>query len=109
MRKQLPHRFQKSPSSLTPKLNAPAAFLYGFLRTFYWADRADTASRLPFLHDGIGASAFFLHESEGICAKRGQHRSLLSYEGINNHPSVFPFLKQFCPLSTAGQGKNEKN
>jgi len=68
-----------------------------------------TTSCLPFLHDGIGSTAFLLHESARLCGGLGHHRSLLSYEGIGNNPSVFPFLKQLCPLATTDQGEDKED
>ena len=96
-------------TSLTLKLNAPSALLHDFLCAWYRADDASPPFCFPLTHDGIGSAAFLLHEGEGICAKGGEHLSLLPCEGIRNNPPIFPFLKQLCPLATTGQSKDKED
>jgi len=90
-------------------LNPPSPFLHDLLRPFYWAYDPSSAFGLALLHNGIGSTTFFLHEGEGVCAKGGEHGPLFSYEGIDNHPSVFAFLKKFCPFATAGESDDEED
>ena len=96
-------------TSLTLKLNAPSTFLNNFLCAFHWAEYSASPFRFPFAHDRVGSAAFLLHKSEGVSARRRQHPSLFSPERIDDNSSIFPFLNQFCPVSTASQGNDEED
>jgi hypothetical protein len=101
--------FLNTDTSLTLKFHAPSTFLNNFLCAFHRTEYTASPLRFPFAHDRIGSAAFLLHEREGVCARGRQHRSLFSPERIDDHPSIFPFLNQFCPIGTAGQGDDEED
>ena len=90
--------------SFALKLNPPPPLLYDFFRAFDRADDVCAAFSFPLANDGVGlTTAFVLYDCEGILAKGGEHGTLFSFKGVDDHPAVLMFLQQFCPIGTAGE------
>lgn len=79
--------------------------MYGFFPAINRGEDARAAFGLALANDSIGRPAAFLfHNRKGVLAEGGEHGTLLSCEGVDDHPAVPMFLQEFCPVGTAGEG-----
>lgn len=85
------------------KLNAPSPLPHHFLRSLDRPGDSGSAFGLPFSDDRVGAAAFLFDQSQRVLAERGQHGSLITFEGIHNNPSGLIILDEPGAVGTTDE------